>query len=81
MINHVCSLQYSILDLLVVIYSICRHIYIFFFFSRIKHFDLYFSEMFTLVAGFSVIKMFCSPFCIVLGKHLHFVVQYELYLY
>jgi len=37
--------------------------------------------MFTLVAGFSVNKMFCSPFCIVLGKHLHFVVQYELYIY
>jgi len=37
--------------------------------------------MSTLVAGYSVHKMFGSPFCIVLGKHVHSVVQYVLYLY
>ena len=35
----------------------------------------------TLVTGYSVNKMFGSPFHIVLGRHVCFVVQYVLYLY
>lgn len=37
--------------------------------------------MSTLVAGYSVNKMFGSSFCIVLGRHLCFVMHYVLYLY
>jgi len=70
--------------MLLVHYSICRHIYIYIYiylFSVIKHFDLYFYEMSTLIVGHSVNKTLGSPLCIVLGRHVCFVAQYVLYLY
>jgi hypothetical protein len=71
-INQDCLLQYNIVGLLLVRYSII-YIYI-----CIQQIALYFKEISTLVAGYSVNKMFGSLYFIMLGKHVHFVIQYVL---